>query len=354
MLFRSRKEKSLFIFHNVNFRTEFNQFRPQTKDPKYSTPHVLITSNSKGLISTLPPENQLTLGELQMEDAVQLVRRQLLGCNAASVEGLAQEFKSPLVLQLSVDYIKDKYPDDPEAGKKYIQEFFKSAFRPSESQHHDLTALRFCWGIARKRIMEVFDGDSETPLKVIKFLAILDPDDELEINMETVKAVLPDEPVESSMDILDKFGLIRVQGVKVTIHRLVQRAIKLGLNTDESLGLWRMLLPAILDYLPLTEWGTPDEQFLQTVHARNVDLFGTENWASVFTNYCLGYITYRKNQTTAAFGIFAEVRAGYARIFGPEHSRTTAVEKYVNELQKRMRESEKKATCCGFKSVKFF
>ena len=247
-----KHQASLFIFDNLEEKSNFKEFQYKIVDPDHSVPQTLITSRRSDLIPI--PENQLSLGLFSVEESVQLIQKQLKNAPTEHAEKLAAKLQRfPLALQQAIAYISDKYGNDEEGIPNYLKEFskYESILLNDErfKDDHDYSFTTFTtWRVTLEHIKEAIGG--HPAINIINTLSYLNPD---QTSTKFLSGIFEWEIIPS-LWILEKFSMITLQKGKVSIHRLVQSVIRLSLVSETECNILDAIVTAIKSQFDKNEY----------------------------------------------------------------------------------------------------
>lgn len=241
--------KSIFIFDNVEDYSHINEFLPKSLSPQHVKPKVLITTRIQMWDAGDEGEFKvISLSEFSPLEAVEYVKKRLgekfvdMDEDMIDLAELLQYF--PLALKQATAYI---YLEYKKLAKRYFNKSYSIRdyldlykdktkelldFQPKQDtpSRYNKTILT-TWNVTLETIKNI-ENIGDLALKIIRFLAYLSPDkvDAL-VFFKTMEG---EEKMWDAIELLQKYSMINLTKGIVSIHRLVQEALRYKVRMEDK------------------------------------------------------------------------------------------------------------------------
>ncbi|MFP3015539.1 MAG: ankyrin repeat domain-containing protein [Wolbachia sp.] len=243
--FARRGRRSLFIFDNAEGYKGIKRFLPSSLHPRHKKPYVLITSRDcKWNVRGEGDIKVIQLDEFGEVEALEFVRKALNienNLQDREIEELTRELQYfPLALGQAVVYIQDRNEESRLRGDKrfkisdYLKEYQQNAGEllkkgVYENEDRYTKTVLTTWNITMTYICKEYGFEA---LSILEIMAYLAPDN-IRIKEIFSKLITDDKAkLWNTVELLNRYSMIKLREGIVNIHRLVQKVTGLNLQKE--------------------------------------------------------------------------------------------------------------------------
>ncbi|WP_259349134.1 ankyrin repeat domain-containing protein [Wolbachia pipientis] len=237
--------RSLFIFDNAEGYKGIKRFLPSSLHPRHKKPYVLITSRDcKWNVRGEGDIKVIQLDEFGEVEALEFVRKALNienNLQDREIEELTRELQYfPLALGQAVVYIQDRNEESRLRGDKrfkisdYLKEYQQNAGEllkkgVYENEDRYTKTVLTTWNITMTYICKEYGFEA---LSILEIMAYLAPDN-IRIKEIFSKLITDDKAkLWNTVELLNRYSMIKLREGIVNIHRLVQKVTGLNLQKE--------------------------------------------------------------------------------------------------------------------------